>query len=273
MSDNGNVNHFERVPDEIVSTVMSYSTGFNELQEWSLSDWRFRECRLLSTAHETFDSEVTDLLQTAVNSEEKMMRFVRGLATYKPRLTELSFEGKFEFVDDGVLEVACSLFGVLKKLIICGGKITDWSPLHSLVLLEELKIMDSKLGGIDDDGLECLIPLSNLRHLTLCGFGITDASITHLSKLTSLLVLNTEVTQISKEGFEQLGNSLPNACFVDISACDVESDQEEDDEFEDEFEDEYDGEDKSHWDASDHVDYLLNLYRRRAHEEYGEEDY
>jgi hypothetical protein len=55
--------------------------------------------------------------------------------------------------------------------------------------------------------------MPTVQWLYLPGTSITDAGLTHLARLTALKELDLRDTPVSRAGFEQLRQALPN-CFI-----------------------------------------------------------
>jgi hypothetical protein len=74
--------------------------------------------------------------------------------------------------------------------------------------LQELQILSRE--KIQNEELESLVEVPQLKKLRILGCGLSDASLTHLTDLKNLQVLEIYTTGVTEAGINELKKSLPN---------------------------------------------------------------
>lgn len=111
-------------------------------------------------------------------------------------------------ITDAGLEHLGGLSG-LQQLALFGTQITDAS-LPRIASLSELKELNLSLTRITSYGLKHLTTLEKLQVLNLARNPIRDVSVNYLKDLTGLKVLDVSHSKLTRTGFKELQQSLPN---------------------------------------------------------------
>jgi hypothetical protein len=96
------------------------------------------------------------------------------------------------------------------ECVFCRGAIINDEILEPLRSLPNLRRLDLRYSHVSDAGLRSLGEMPYLKYLSLKGTPISDKSVAYLKGLSHLRYLELEGTQVTDEGVAELQKALPN---------------------------------------------------------------